>query len=123
LGPVSEVHNVVPKVLTQADIQELMRNHLELGFSACMCGICRVSDKEIEFMADDWKDYQEEAAEFFRSLGLKSSTDVTMEGVRTKHDVDVLVEIDIAGLSVVQPQSYVPIFARVSGAGGRMFSA
>lgn len=51
-------------------------------------------------MADNWKDYQEEAAEFFRSLGLKSSTDVKMKGVRTEHDVDILVKIDVAGLSI-----------------------
>lgn len=37
-------------------------------------------------MASNWKDYQEETAEFFRSLGLTASTDVTMKGVRTKHD-------------------------------------
>jgi hypothetical protein len=37
------------------------------------------------------KDYQEEAAEFFRSLGLDANTDVTVPGVRTDHDVDVLV--------------------------------
>ncbi|MER9240671.1 restriction endonuclease [Mesorhizobium sp. M0633] len=51
-------------------------------------------------MAGDWKEYQEETAEFFRSLGLAASTDVTMKGVRTEHDVDVLVEIDMAGFTV-----------------------
>jgi restriction system protein len=51
-------------------------------------------------MAGNWRAYQEEAAEFFRSLGLKASTDVTLNGVRTKHDVDVLVEIDVAGFTV-----------------------
>lgn len=51
-------------------------------------------------MATDWKDYQEETAEFFRSLGLSASTDVTLNGVRTSHDVDVLVTIDVAGFSV-----------------------
>jgi hypothetical protein len=47
-----------------------------------------------------WKDYQEEAADFFRSLGLSASTDVTLSGVRTKHDVDVLVKINLAGFEV-----------------------
>lgn len=51
-------------------------------------------------MADDWKQYQEEAAEFFRSLGLKASTDKRVQGVRTSHDIDVLVEIDVAGFAV-----------------------
>ena len=44
-----------------------------------------------------WKDYQEEAAEFFRSLGLDANTDVNIQGVRTKHDVDVLVKSHITG--------------------------
>ena len=48
----------------------------------------------------DWKDYQEEAAEFFRSLGLDASTDVTIQGVRTKHDVDVLVKSHLYGFDV-----------------------
>lgn len=51
-------------------------------------------------MANDWKEYQEEAAEFFRSIGLKAETDVTLQGVRTKHDVDVYVQIDVAGFKV-----------------------
>ena len=51
-------------------------------------------------MATDWKGYQEETAEFFRSLGLSAATDVTLKGVRTSHDVDVLVSIDVAGFSV-----------------------
>ncbi|MEP1522452.1 restriction endonuclease [Ascidiaceihabitans sp.] len=51
-------------------------------------------------MAGNWREYQEEAAEFFRGLGLKANTDVTVQGVRTKHDIDVLVEMDVAGFSV-----------------------
>ncbi|UVK40564.1 restriction endonuclease [Mesorhizobium sp. AR10] len=51
-------------------------------------------------MTPDWKQYQEEAAEFFRSLGLKASTDVRLAGVRTVHDIDVLVTIDVAGFEV-----------------------
>ena len=51
-------------------------------------------------MAADWRAYQEEAAEFFRTLGMTASTNVTLEGVRTKHAVDVLVEIELAGFSV-----------------------
>ena len=33
----------------------------------------------------DWKRYQEDAALYFRSLGLNASTDVTVNGVRTNH--------------------------------------
>lgn len=45
----------------------------------------------------NWKDYQEKAAEFFRSLGLDAETDVTIQGARTKHDIDVLVKSHFAG--------------------------
>jgi len=48
----------------------------------------------------DWKDYQEEAAELFRSLGLDAETDVTLQGVRTSHDVDVLVKSHHVGFDV-----------------------
>ena len=47
-----------------------------------------------------WKAYQEEAADFFRSLGLDASTDVTLKGVRTTHDIDVFVRLDVAGFEV-----------------------
>ena len=48
----------------------------------------------------NWKDYQEEAAGFFRNLGLDAQTDVTTKGVRTTHDVDVLVKSHHAGFDV-----------------------
>ncbi|GAA3918463.1 restriction endonuclease [Litoribacillus peritrichatus] len=51
-------------------------------------------------MATDWKDYQEEAASFFRSLGLEATTDKTIKGVRTEHDIDVLVTSHHAGFDV-----------------------
>lgn len=51
-------------------------------------------------MATNWKEYQEEAASFFRSLGLTAETDVSLVGVRTKHDVDVLVRSQHAGFEV-----------------------
>lgn len=51
-------------------------------------------------MAADWKDYQEEAATFFRTLGMTASTDANLQGVRTQHAVDVVVDIDLAGFSV-----------------------
>jgi restriction system protein len=51
-------------------------------------------------MTPDWKAYQEEAAAFFRSLGLEATTDKTVSGARTKHDIDVFVVIDMAGFEV-----------------------
>ena len=51
-------------------------------------------------MAADWKDYQEEAATFFRSLGMDAQTDVSVKGVRTTHDVDVLVKSHHAGFDI-----------------------
>lgn len=48
----------------------------------------------------DWKDYQEKAAEFFRSIGLVAETDVTIQGARTKHDIDVLVKSHHAGFDI-----------------------
>jgi hypothetical protein len=39
-----------------------------------------------------WADYQEEAAEFFRSLKLSAMTNQTIQGARGRHDVDVKVD-------------------------------
>lgn len=47
-----------------------------------------------------WNDYQEEVAVFFRSLGLDASTNVTLQGVRTTHDIDVVVRSRQVGLDV-----------------------
>lgn len=52
-------------------------------------------------MPTAWKEYQEETASFFRSLGLDVSTDVTVNGVRTTHDIDVLVKSRHVGFEVV----------------------
>ena len=51
-------------------------------------------------MATEWSEYQEEAAEFFRSLGLEATTNVTVQGVRTTHDIDVVVKSRHAGFEV-----------------------
>lgn len=47
-----------------------------------------------------WSDYQEEVAKFFRALGLDAETNVTIRGVRTSHDVDVVVRSKHAGLKI-----------------------
>lgn len=51
-------------------------------------------------MAITWKEYQEEAASLFRSLGLDATTDVTVKGVRTTHDIDVLVKSHHVGFEI-----------------------
>lgn len=51
-------------------------------------------------MADTWKEYQEEAAAFFRALGLEAQTDVRVQGVRTRHDIDVLVKSHHVGFDI-----------------------
>ena len=47
-----------------------------------------------------WKEYQEDTAIYFRSLGLDASTEVTLKGVRTTHDVDVLVKSYHIGFNI-----------------------
>lgn len=48
----------------------------------------------------NWKEYQEEAAKYFRELGLDANTNATVNGVRTSHDIDVLVKSRHAGFEV-----------------------
>lgn len=52
-------------------------------------------------MIQGWQDYQKQAAAFFRSLGLDAKTDVRLHGVRTCHDVDVVVRLNHVGFEVV----------------------
>jgi len=47
-----------------------------------------------------WREYQEEAAALFRSLGLEATTDERLDGVRGAHDVDVVVRSRRAGLEL-----------------------
>ena len=51
-------------------------------------------------MAINWKDYQDEVAAFFRGLGLDAETDVRVNGVRTHHDVDVVVRSHHVGFDI-----------------------
>ena len=52
-------------------------------------------------MATTWQEYQEEAAEFFRSIGLEATTNHTVQGVRTKHAIDVYVKSHHVGFDIV----------------------
>lgn len=47
-----------------------------------------------------WNKYQEDVAAYFRSLGLEALTDETIEGVRTKHDIDILVKSHHVGFDI-----------------------
>lgn len=49
----------------------------------------------------DWDEYQERVADFFRSIGMSAETNATVKGVRTSHDVDVLVRSSHAGFEVM----------------------
>lgn len=59
-----------------------------------------IDETQRNHMTIAWKEYQEEAASFFRSLGLDASTDVTVNGVRTTHDIDVLVKSHHVGFEI-----------------------
>lgn len=66
-------------------------------------GAATVQLGEIELTSNmnDWREYQEAAATYFRSLGLQASVDTTVNGVRTTHNVDVLVKSAHAGFDVM----------------------
>jgi hypothetical protein len=49
----------------------------------------------------DWSEYQEEVADFFRSIGLKASSNETVKGVRTSHDIDVTVRTNHVGFNLL----------------------
>lgn len=49
-------------------------------------------------MKNDWQNHETEVAAFFRSLGLIADTDLTLQGIRTTHDIDVVVRSQHVGL-------------------------
>jgi hypothetical protein len=46
-----------------------------------------------------WREYQEEAAQFYRSLGMVTRVDAPLDGARGHHKVDVLVEFERIGIN------------------------
>lgn len=52
-------------------------------------------------LTSSWREYQEEAAAFFRGLSMTAETDVTLQGVRTTHDIDVVARTDYAGFAIL----------------------
>lgn len=61
------------------------------------CGIWPPS-LELPFNMKKWQQYQQEAASFFRQLGLQSTVDARVEGTRGVHDVDVYVTGSLHGI-------------------------
>ena len=45
----------------------------------------------------DWYQFQEEICAYFESIGASAETNVTVQGVRTSHDIDVLVKTKFLG--------------------------
>jgi hypothetical protein len=48
-----------------------------------------------------WFLFQEEISEYFKSLGFETETNKTLEGIRTNHDIDVLVKTKFMGRDLV----------------------
>jgi Restriction endonuclease len=46
-----------------------------------------------------WREYEEQAAQFFRDLGMQAETNKEIEGARGKHHVDVLVTLERIGIT------------------------
>ena len=49
-------------------------------------------------MTTRWRAYQEEVADYFRAVGFDAETDATVAGVRTTHNVDVVVTTEVLGM-------------------------
>src|ERR1700677_1495793 len=52
-------------------------------------------------MTADWKQYQEEVADFFRTAGFEATTNFTVRGARSSHNIDVYVTGHYVGFDVV----------------------
>ncbi len=48
----------------------------------------------------NWREYQEETAQFFRSLGYGAVVNASVDGARSRHDVDVWVTLSRSGLQI-----------------------
>jgi hypothetical protein len=51
-------------------------------------------------VTEPWAEYQENAAAYFRSLGLDAVTNARVTGVRTNHEIDVLVRSHHVGFAI-----------------------
>lgn len=48
----------------------------------------------------DWYKFQEKICDHFNSLGAISETNITLQGVRTKHDIDILIKTKFLGQNI-----------------------
>lgn len=51
-------------------------------------------------MEKRWRQYEEDVAAFYRTLGLEAETQVKLQGARALHEVDVVVRFDVHGVAV-----------------------
>ena len=43
-------------------------------------------------MSKEWFKFQEVICDYFKSIGAEAKTNVSVQGVRTSHDIDILVK-------------------------------
>ena len=51
-------------------------------------------------MTEDWFLFQEEIKDYFENLGCEATTNITLKGVRTSHDIDVLIKSKFLGHNI-----------------------
>ncbi|MFH7002652.1 restriction endonuclease [Flavobacterium bizetiae] len=49
----------------------------------------------------EWYQFQEDICSYFRTLGVSAETNVTIQGIRTSHDIDILVKTKFLGQDIV----------------------
>ena len=49
----------------------------------------------------EWYNFQEDICNYFRSLGATAETNVSIQGVRTTHDIDILVKTKFLGHDIL----------------------
>ena len=53
--------------------------------------------------AQEWRQYQEDVADFFRLLGFTAEVNWVIEGIRSQHEIDVYVTFEKWGMRHVEP--------------------
>ena len=48
-------------------------------------------------MSKEWFKFQEVICDYFKSIGAEAKTNVSVQGVRTSHDIDILVKTKFLG--------------------------
>lgn len=63
--------------------------------------LAAISKKMTMKETPEWYKFQEEICNYFRSLGTTAETNVRVQGVRTNHDIDILVKTKFLGQDIV----------------------